>query len=84
MVTAGVPIRRPEVTNGERGSFGTEFLLAVIKALLRAASASLPVYGLSDRSISIMWLSVPPETILYPRFCNTPAMARALMTTWVW
>ena len=25
VVTAGVPIRIPEVTNGERGSFGTEF-----------------------------------------------------------
>ena len=30
VVTAGVPIRIPEVTNGERGSFGTEFLFTVM------------------------------------------------------
>ncbi|MNV96007.1 hypothetical protein D3C71_1909620 [compost metagenome] len=63
VVTAGVPMRTPEVTNGERGSFGTEFLLVVIQARASAASASLPVNGLLDRSISIRWLSVPPETM---------------------
>src|SRR5690606_2501967 len=30
VVTAGVPMRSPDVTNGERGSLGTEFLFAVI------------------------------------------------------
>src|SRR5690606_24298215 len=30
VVTAGVPMRRPEVTNGERGSFGTLFLFTVM------------------------------------------------------
>ena len=29
-VIAGVPKRKPEVTNGERGSLGTEFLFTVI------------------------------------------------------
>ncbi|MNG37543.1 hypothetical protein D3C84_1249360 [compost metagenome] len=43
VVTAGVPIRRPEVTNGDCGSFGTAFLFTVIWARPRAASASLPV-----------------------------------------
>ncbi len=43
VVTAGVPIRIPEVTNGERGSFGTEFLFTVMCAAPNHASASLPV-----------------------------------------
>ena len=43
VVTAGEPMRSPEVMKGERGSLGTEFLLVVMYALLRAASASLPV-----------------------------------------
>src|SRR5690606_18789846 len=30
VVTAGVPMRNPEVTKGERGSLGTEFLFAVM------------------------------------------------------
>jgi glycine hydroxymethyltransferase len=50
LVTAGLPIRRPEVTKGERGSLGTEFLFTVMLARPRAASASLPVYSLSIRS----------------------------------
>ncbi len=49
-VIAGEPIRKPDVTNGERGSFGTEFLLTVMLALPRAASASLPVISLSIKS----------------------------------
>ncbi len=32
VVTAGVPIRTPLVTNGERGSSGMVFLLSVIPA----------------------------------------------------
>ena len=43
LVTAGVPILIPEVTNGDLGSLGTEFLLTVIKAFPNAASRSLPV-----------------------------------------
>ena len=35
VVSAGVPMRRPEVTKGERGSFGTEFLFAVMRARSR-------------------------------------------------
>jgi hypothetical protein len=32
VVTAGVPMRRPEVTNGDCGSFGTAFLFTVMGA----------------------------------------------------
>ena len=50
---AGVPKRKPLVTNGERGSLGTEFLLTVICALPKAASASLPVISLSINQVII-------------------------------
>ena len=43
VVDAGVPRRRPLVTIGGRGSFGTAFLLTVMLAWPSAASASLPV-----------------------------------------
>ena len=66
VVIAGVPIRIPEVTKGERVSKGTAFLLMVISAFTNAFSATLPVSVslLGLRSISIMWLSVPPDIIL--------------------
>ena len=34
VVTAGVPMRTPLVTNGERGSNGTVFLFTVMRALV--------------------------------------------------
>ncbi len=58
-----MPIRKPEVTKGLRASNGTMFLLTVIPAACRPFSASLPVMLLAVRSISITWLSVPPETM---------------------
>ena len=60
-------MRIPDVTNGLRGSFGTEFLLTVILAEPSAASASLPVIPLSIRSTRNRWFSVPLDTILNPR-----------------
>src|SRR5690554_2165704 len=63
-VIAGVPKRKPEVTNGERGSFGTEFLFTVMYARPSAASASFPVISLSIRSTKNKWFSVPFDTIL--------------------
>ena len=49
VVEAGVPMRRPLVTIGGRGSLGTAFLLTVMLALPSAASASLPVMLRSAR-----------------------------------
>ena len=43
VVTAAVPIRRPDVTKGERDSPGTVFLFTVMPARSSAFSASLPV-----------------------------------------
>ena len=42
VVIAGVPTRSPEVIKGERGSLGTAFLLTVMFARPRAASAATP------------------------------------------
>ncbi|MNN85098.1 hypothetical protein D3C81_2023430 [compost metagenome] len=84
VVTAGVPKRRPEVTNGERGSFGTEFLLTVMKALPRAASASLPEISCLISDSRNRWFWVPPETTSKPRSMNTLAMAWAFFTTCCW
>ena len=42
-VTAGVPMRRPEVENGVRESNGTMFLFTVMSALPSSFSATLPV-----------------------------------------
>ena len=64
VVIAGEPMRIPLVTNGDRGSLGTAFLLTVMSARPSAASAVLPVRPLSIRSTRNRWLSVPPETIL--------------------
>src|SRR3972149_9640005 len=74
VVTAGVPMRIPLVTNGDLGSLGTLFLLTVILAAPSAASASFPVMPLPIRSTRKRWLSVPPDTILYPRLCMTDAI----------
>jgi hypothetical protein len=48
-VTAGVPIRTPEVTMGFLGSKGTMFLFAVIPARSSATSAAFPVVSRSTR-----------------------------------
>ena len=53
VVSAGVPIRIPEVTNGLLVSKGTVFLLTVIPAKSRASSAAFPVIFLLDRSTNI-------------------------------
>ena len=54
VVTAAVPIRIPDVTKGDLSSNGTIFLLTVISALPKTASASLPVIFLFLKSISII------------------------------
>ena len=75
VVTAGVPMRTPEATIGGRVSKGIVFLLTVIRTRSSAFSASLPEMPRAPTSMSIMWLSVPPETRRKPR-CDRPA-ARA-------
>ena len=61
-VAAGVQGRITEVTVGFSGSLGTAFLLQVMAARSRAASAALPVRPLERKSTSMRWVSVPPET----------------------
>ena len=52
VVTAGVPIRIPEVTNGERGSNGIEFLFNIIPFSLSKIPASFPVNSSSTLLVS--------------------------------
>ena len=56
----------PDTAGDSRGLFviGTAFLLTIMPAASRAASASLPVIPLLVRLTSIKWVSVPPDTIL--------------------
>ena len=81
VVIAAVPTRIPLVTNGDLSSKGTMFLFTVMSAFPRAASASLPVMFLLRKSISIMWLSVPPLIISYPFSIKAAAMTAALFFT---
>ncbi len=81
---AGVPMRMPEVTNGDCGSFGTLFLLMVMLAAPSQASTSLPVRPCSMKLTRKRWLSVPLETTSKPRSMNTLAIARAFFTTCCW
>ena len=84
VVSAGVPMRTPEVTIGFSGSKGIMFLLTVIAAFPRTASATLPVSFFGRRSTSMRWLSVPPETSRRPRECSASASAFALATICRW
>ena len=86
VVMAGVPIRIPEVWNGERLSKGTMFLFTVMSAATSAFSATLPVRSgnFVRRSMSMLWLSVPPEMILYPLSTKAWAMTAAFFFTCVW
>ena len=84
VVIAGVPTRKPEVENGVRVSKGTIFLLIVISARTSVFSAFLPVRSgnLVRKSISIQWLSVPPDTTLYPLSIKAFAIALAFFCIW--
>ena len=84
VVTAGVPMRRPLVTNGLRGSSGTVFLFSVMPASSSVDWATLPVSSSSNarRSTTIMWLSVPPDTSRNPSPASAFASAAALATIW--
>ena len=80
LVTAGVPMRIPLVTKGDSGSLGMVFLLTVMYTSSSRCSSSLPVMPVSLRSISIRWLSVPPDTSLSPREVSPSASALAFLT----
>ena len=81
VVTAGVPIRTPEVTNGLLGSFGTVFLFRVMYTSSQRFCGSLPEISMPRRSTNIRWLSVPPVRILNPCFRSAAASAAAFFFT---
>ena len=82
-VTAGVPNLKPLVMNGDCLSNGIAFLLAVMCARSSKASTSLPVLPVSDKSTSMRWLSVPPETRRMPLSTSSLDSFFALRTIWV-
>jgi hypothetical protein len=77
VVTAGVPMRRPLVVYGGRGSLGTVFSFSEMPARSSRFRAFLPDSSASNvrRSTSMRWLSVPPETKRKP--CSASAWAKA-------
>jgi hypothetical protein len=79
-----VPTRIPEATIGEFVSNGIVFLLTVMPARSSAFSATLPVRPLAKTSISMRWLSVPPETSRHPSPMSVAASAFAFFTIWAW
>ena len=66
VASAGVPIRRPEVTIGGRGSNGIALRLTVMPISWRRSSACWPSRSDSRRSTRIRWTSVPPVSTLTP------------------
>lgn len=84
VVIAGLPKRIPEVTNGFSGSLGMEFLLQVMCAEPKTASAALPVMFLERKSTNMTWDSVPPEMMRRPRLIRVFANASAFLTTCSW
>src|SRR5258706_50105 len=84
VVTAGVPRRIPLGLNGVFTSKGMVLRLVVTPASSSAVCASLPLTPSRNTSISIKWLSVPPETRRSPSDVSAAAKARALATTCVW
>ncbi len=76
-----MPSRSPLVTSGGRVSSGTRFRLARMPHSSRARSATTPVMGRPVRSISTMWLSVPPVRTRWPSADRASARAAALSTT---
>ena len=66
VVSAGVPIRRPEGFIGGRSSNGIALRLTVIPTSSRRSSAVLPSSPVGVRSTSTRWTSVPPVSTVDP------------------
>ena len=67
VVTAGVPSLTPLVTNGEARIIRNCILVACNVSCIQTLLQLLyRLVSCSDRSTSIRWLSVPPDTILTP------------------
>lgn len=66
VASAGEPMRRPEVTMGGRGSFGTALRLTVMPVSWSRSSACWPSSSDSRRSTRTRWTSVPPESTETP------------------
>jgi hypothetical protein len=87
VVIAGDPVSRPPDFSADL-SPGTVFLFDVRLTRSKTRSSRAPSMPQSQRSIRMRWLSVPPETRLYPNppwpFSSLCASAFALSKTCCW
>ena len=83
VVMAGAPMRMPPGMSAEV-SRGTLFLLRVMCARSRMRSTLAPSMPLGRRSQRMRWLSVPPETRVYPSSVSRLARAAQFLTTCFW
>ncbi len=74
---AGVPMRRPEVTMGGRGSLGTALRLTVMPTSWSRSSACWPSSSDSRRSTRIRCTSVPPDRTFTPASRASAAVSRS-------
>ena len=80
-VSAGVPIRMPEVYQAPLASRGIELRLVTMPESSRANSACRPVSPNEVTSNSTRWFSVPPVINRTPRLASPSARATALSAT---
>ena len=84
VVSAGVPMRRPEGSIGGRSSKGIALRFTVMPTSSSRSSASLPKTPVGVRSVRTRWTSVPPVSTSTPASTRPSARARALAIVWRW
>ena len=84
VVSAGVPIRRPDACIGGRWSNGIALRLTVMPTSARRSSASLPLRPSMPRSTSTRCTSVPPVSTSRPPSWSVSPNARAFAIVWRW
>ncbi len=77
VASAGVPMRRPEVTIGGRGSNGTALRFTVMSASCSRSSACWPSTSELRRSASTRCTSVPPVSTSTPAARESSAVSRS-------
>ena len=84
VVSAGVPMRRPEGFIGGRGSKGIALRLTVMPTSSRRSSAVWPSSPVGVRSTRTRWTSVPPVRTGTPPASSPAAKACALAIVCRW
>ena len=84
VVSAGVPIRRPDACIGGRWSNGIALRLTVMPTSASRSSASLPLRPSMPRSTSTRCTSVPPVSTSRPPSWSASPNACAFAIVWRW